>query len=90
MEYNYLSWTTYYNNNYLTYISNKEGTGWFPKELRQTRLICVIRGACGTNLRIRLRSHWAWVQASVEAKRRRDSLDETPTTELARDANPLV
>ena len=49
-----------------------------------------MRGARGTSLRIRLGSYWARVQASIEAKRKRDSSDETPTTELARDANPLV
>ena len=42
MEYDYLSWTAYYDDNYLTYISNKEGTGWFPNELRQTQLIYVM------------------------------------------------
>ena len=34
MEYDCLLWTACYNDNYLTYINDKEGTGWFPKELR--------------------------------------------------------
>ena len=42
------------------------------------------------SLRTRLGSRWARVQASVEAERKRDSLDKTLTTEMARDANLLV
>ena len=34
MEHDYLSWIVYYDDNYLTYISDKEGTEWFLKELR--------------------------------------------------------
>ena len=59
MEYNCLSWTAYYDDNYLTHISDKEGTEWFPKELKQTRSIYVIRGACGMSLKIKLGSRWA-------------------------------
>ena len=61
MGYNCLSWIAYYHHRCLTHISDKEGTGWFLKELRQTRLIYVIRGACGMSLRIRLGSRWARV-----------------------------
>ena len=49
-----------------------------------------MRGARDINLKIKSKSRWARVQASVEAEKRRDSLDETPTTELARDTNLLI
>lgn len=34
-----LNQTAYYNNNYITYLSNKNGSRWFPKELKKKTLI---------------------------------------------------
>ena len=34
VEYDCLSWTAYYDDNYLTHISDKEGTRWFLREPR--------------------------------------------------------
>ena len=49
-----------------------------------------MRGARGISLKIRLGSHWARVQASVEAESRKDSLGKILTTEITRDMNLLI
>ena len=42
VDHDTLSWTACFIDDYLTYLSDKEGSGWFLKR-RATRSLCVIR-----------------------------------------------